>query len=86
MSSQKSKMIKYSKWAPASDTNIYVFFLKGMRSVSGSLILYAWLLLLTESMIDYNESHNLCLSYNYLMTDRTWQSVDEEHQEDNKNK
>lgn len=37
-------------------------------------------------MISYNESHNLCSSHNYPMTDRTWQRVDEEHQEDNENK
>lgn len=28
----------------------------------------------------------LCSSYNYLITDCTWHCVDEEHQEDNKNK
>lgn len=37
-------------------------------------------------MIGYNESHNLFSSFNYPVTDGTWQCVDEEHQEDDENK
>lgn len=36
-------------------------------------------------MIGYNDSHNLFSSYNYPVTDCTWQRVDEEHQEDDEN-
>lgn len=37
-------------------------------------------------MIGYNERHYLCSSYNYPIADRTWQRVDEEHEEDNEDK
>lgn len=37
-------------------------------------------------MIRYDESHNLGSSYNYPIADRTWQRVDEQHQEDHENK
>lgn len=37
-------------------------------------------------MIYYNEGHDLPSSYNYPLTNCTWQCVDKENQEDNKNK